>query len=134
MTIPMRIAYIAHPIGSDVEANLASLRQIIKEINNTEPFVIPFCPYYADVVSIGDDDPISRARGLRNALCLLIRHGLVDELRLYGSGITKGMREEVLIAINMEIPIICPLPSQLYNDLAAIFIEVGAHNYMPIKS
>jgi hypothetical protein len=95
MSKKMRIVYIAHPIGGDVETNLASLRQVIRTINNTEPHTVPFVPYYADVVAMNDSDPVQRARGLQNDMAILSRPGIVDELRLYGPAISKGMRAEI---------------------------------------
>ena len=124
MSTKMRIIYIAHPIGGDVENNLASLRRIIRSINANEPHTVPFCPYYADVVSLNDNDPAQRARGLRNDMTILSRVGMVDELRLYGETISSGMRMEIEQAYYMGIPIVCSNP-ELYNLLQPIMVELG---------
>ena len=124
MSTKMRIIYIAHPIGGDVENNLASLRRIIRSINANEPHTVPFCPYYADVVSLNDNDPAQRARGLRNDMAILSRVGMVDELRLYGDTISEGMRQEIDQAYYMGIPIVCSSP-ELYNLLQPIMVELG---------
>lgn len=116
------VAYIARPIGGDVEANLASLREVIKNINHTEPFTVPFCPYYADVVSCGDDE-INRARGLKNGLAVLSRTGMVDELRLYGSHISSGMKVEIKTAVLIGIPIACAT-SALHEQLGPVLKEL----------
>lgn len=101
----MKIVYIAHPIGGDVEANLADLRRIIKKINLEAPDIVPFCPYYADVVSMDDNIAEERARGMKNDRELLER-GFIDELWLTGGRISAGMQMEMGIAAKRRIPII----------------------------
>ena len=100
----MKICYIAHAIGGDVPQNLADLRRIIRLINSTEPDIVPFCPYYADVVSLDDNIPEERKRGIENDQAIL-RSGIVDELWLTGVKFSPGMQAEVLIAQEMGIPI-----------------------------
>lgn len=100
----MKIAYIAHPIGGDVQGNLGKIRNIVREINLKEPNVVPFVPYFVDCVALRDDIPEERARGIKNGLALL-RGEIVDELRLYGPKITPGMNQEIMIAHEMKIPI-----------------------------
>lgn len=126
MSNKMRIVYIAHPIGGDIENNLASLRRIIRSINSYETHTVPFCPYYADVVSLNDNDPAQRARGLKNDIEILSRAGMVDELRLYGPTISPGMRLEIETAHYMGIPIVCS-SQDLYNQLVPIMAELQ-HN------
>lgn len=101
----MKIAYIAHPVGGDVENNLKDLRRIIAKINEDMRDVVPFCPYYADVVSLNDNDPTERAWGIMNAHTLLAS-GVVDELWLTGERISDGMDAERVLAIKKNIPVI----------------------------
>lgn len=101
----MKIAYIAHPIGGDIEANLADLRRIIRKINLNYPYVVPFCPYYADVVSLNDNDPREHARGKKNNEHILYA-SIVDELWLTGDRISKGMEVERDIAWMMGIEVV----------------------------
>ena len=101
----MKIAYIAHPISGDVEGNLAKIRAIVREINLTEPDVVPFVPYYADCVSMDDSNEIERERGIKNDTFIL-ESGIVDELRLYGDRVSNGMQNEILIALRELIPIV----------------------------
>lgn len=93
----MKIVYIAHPIGGDVEENLKKIAAISRQINLEEPDVVPFAPYYLDCVSLDDSDPVQRERGIKNNLELLNRH-FVNELRLYGTSISKGMIDEISFA------------------------------------
>lgn len=101
----MRIAYIAHPIGGDVEANLADLRRIVRVVNHRFPDVVPFVPYYADCVSLHDHVQADRDRGIRNHTFLL-KSGIVDELWLTGPTLSAGMRAERMMADHLGIPIL----------------------------
>lgn len=117
--LKMRIVYLCHPIGGDVEKNLESLRRIIRTINTYEAHTVPFCPYYADVVSLNDNDPVQRARGLKNDIEILSRPGMVDELRLYGTTISQGMKMEIETAHLMGIPVLCS-SQELYTQYSVI--------------
>lgn len=99
----MKLAYIAHPIGGDIEGNLADLRRIIKHINLTMPDIVPYCPYYADVVSLCDNTPEERERGMDNGIMTL---GLAHEVWLTGTHISNGMRAEIDHAESLGIPVI----------------------------
>lgn len=100
----MRIVYIAHPIGGKVQENLADLRRIIKRINLEYPDVVPFVPYYADVVSMDDNIPEQRERGIKNDMEILDR-GIPDEVWLTGSTISFGMAMEHEKAVQKGIPV-----------------------------
>jgi hypothetical protein len=99
-----KIAYIAHPIGGDVINNLNKIHVIVRTINLKEPKVVPFVPYYADVVSLDDNNPIERQRGIENGHTIL-ESGIVDELRLYGAKISPGMKAEIELAVLCNIPV-----------------------------
>lgn len=101
----MKICYIAHPISGDIESNLADIRRIVKHINLNFPNVIPFVPYYVDVVSLDDTIKEQRERGISNNIAIL-KSGMVDALWLTGDTISNGMRQEIDIAIENNIPII----------------------------
>lgn len=101
----MKICYIAHQVGGEVSENLAHVRRIIREINIEYPDVVPFCPWYSDVVSLCDDVQQERERGLKNCHRVLTS-GVVDELWLYGPRISKGMAGEIEMAKEMGIKIV----------------------------
>jgi len=101
----MIIAYIAHPISGDIEANLADLQRIVRRINLEHPDVVPFVPYYADIVSMDDNIPEERSRGIKNDT-EIIRRGIPDEVWLTGERISAGMAMEVLAAKQSGIAII----------------------------
>lgn len=99
-----RICYIAHPISGDVAANLADLRRIVRKINLEYPDVIPFCPYYVDIVSLDDSVPAERERGIQNDT-ELIQRGFIDEIWLTGDKISTGMKNEQEMAVIFGIPV-----------------------------
>jgi hypothetical protein len=101
----MRCCYIAHPISGDIETNLADLRRIIRKINMEHPDVVAFAPYYADVVSLDDNIPAERARGIANNVAIL-RSGIVQELWLTGPRISTGMQHEKELAEELGIPVV----------------------------
>lgn len=101
----MKIAYIAHPISGDIKYNLERIVQICRTINLEEPEVVPFAPYYLDCIALDDNNPEERSRGIKNDTELLKR-GFIDEVRLYGNKISRGMLAEVKLAIKMNIPVI----------------------------
>lgn len=105
----MKICYIAHAIGATtlegIEANLADLRRIIRYINLNYPDVVPFAPYYADIVSLNDMVFAERERGIANDIAVF-QSGIIQELWLTGDRISNGMSAEIQLAIKLGIPII----------------------------
>ena len=105
----MKIAYIAHPIGGNVKSNLMKVRKIARQINIDEPDTLPFAPYYLDCICMDDSNPEERERGIKNDTYLL-ETGIIDELRLYGDQISKGMYDEILIALREQIEVVPMTP------------------------
>lgn len=101
----MKIVYIAHPISGNVEENLADIRRIVRAINLDYPDVVPFVPYYVDVVSLDDSIPEQRVRGIANDTEIL-RRRIPDELWLTGDRISSGMEAEKALAEEVGIPVI----------------------------
>ena len=100
----MKVSYIAHPIGGDVSANLVKVIDIIRQINLLEPDVIPFAHYFVDCYALNDDFPEERERGIKNDIALM-KKGFIDELRLYGNCISKGMSHEIELAHKLGIEV-----------------------------
>lgn len=100
----MKVVYIAHPISGDIEGNLEKIRQIVREINLTEPRVIPFAPYWIDCHALDDTAPEERERGIKNDVAWL-KSGVVTEMRLYGDRISSGMAHEIELAYEEGIPV-----------------------------
>jgi len=101
-----KIVYIAHPIGGDVENNIKKVVAICREVNLTEPNIIPFVPYLSDLYALNDEIPVERERGLSNGLFML-KKGFIDEIWLYGDRISNGMRAEINICLEVGIKVVC---------------------------
>lgn len=114
----MKISYIAHPIGGDVESNMEKITEIIRKVNLEESDTVPFAPYYADIYALDDEVIIERNRGIRNDVELLNR-GFIDEIRLYGDRISNGMMEEVKLGEELGIKIV-PMTEQTKNQYKEI--------------
>ena len=117
----MKIIYLAHPIGAPtkegIEANLADLRRIVRFINLNYHDVVPFVPYYADIVSMDDNIPTEREKGIKNDKSIL-ESGIVNELWLTGDRISDGMIAEQHIAWIEMIPVI--------DMIGKIFVKIRA--------
>lgn len=111
----MDVIYIAHPIGADPEGNVKKVLEIVKQINELHDNVVPFAPYLPDVLALDDNNPKHRSRGIRNDHYLL-RSGIITAVWLYGDRISKGMIDEIRIAIKRGIPI----KAQTYETLMAL--------------
>lgn len=116
-----KIVYIAHPISGDIEANLKDLSRILRVINKdchplNLPFdvgllsynfndIIPVAPYYADIISLDDNNPLERKRGIENDTALIMT-GIFKELWLTGDKISFGMSEEIKLFRLLGYPIL----------------------------
>ena len=98
----LKIAYIAHPISGDVKGNIEKINAIVREINLNEPNTVPFVPYLSDLLALNDEIPEERERGIKNNI-RLIQSGIVDEIRLYGDTVSKGMLAEINLAKSLNI-------------------------------
>ena len=114
----MKIAYIAHPISGDIAGNLKKIEVIGREINLTEPDVVPFAPYYFDCNTLNDDIEEERERGIKNDIALF-KKGFIDELRLYGDRISAGMVHEIKLCWELKIMIV-PMTIETLNQYFGI--------------
>jgi len=110
----MKIAYIAHPISGDIAGNLKKIEAIGREINLNEPDMVPFAPYYFDCNTLNDDIEEERERGIKNDIALF-KKGFIDELRLYGDRISKGMEHEIKLCWELKIMIV-PMTIETLNQ------------------
>lgn len=117
----MKIAYIAHPISGDIAGNLKKIEAIGREINLTEPDVVPFAPYFFDCHTLNDEIPKERERGIKNDIALM-KKGFIDELRLYGNRISEGMKAEINLAHGLGILVI-PMTNQTIHQYQYLEIK-----------
>ncbi len=101
----MKIVYIAHPISGDIEGNLQKIIEIVRVINLSEPDVLPFAHYWVDCHALNDNISEERDRGIKNDIALL-KAGFINELWLFGDRISVGMKHEIELAKELNIPII----------------------------
>lgn len=92
----MKIIYIAHPIGGDVQNNIKKVLAIVRDLNLTRTDIVPCAPYVVDVQALDDATPYERARGIANNTALISR-GIFDEIWLYGDKISEGMINEIAL-------------------------------------
>ncbi len=102
-----KIVFIAHPIKGDVLGNSSKVLEICKKIHSDK--IIPFAPYLVLLSYLNDDDPMERELGIAASLKAFYR-GYIDELWLYGDCISAGMKKEILLALDLGIPIIPKTP------------------------
>lgn len=117
----MKVAYIAHPIGGDIQGNLDKIKAIGREINLHEPNIVPFAPYFFDCHCLDDNNPKERERGVRNDVALM-KKGFIDHIRLYGDRISTGMQHEINLARMLEIKVI-PMTDETKKALNDIRIQ-----------
>lgn len=109
----MRIAYLVHPVSGDVAGNIEKILAIVKKINLERQDVVPFAPYITDLLSLDDNDPIQRERGINNDIAIL-GSGMVNELWVYGHKISAGMEAEIHLAFDLNIPIVVMDPETVW--------------------
>lgn len=81
------------------------IKEIVRGINLQMPDVLPFAHYVVDCESLDDTISEERERGIKNDIALL-RAGFINEMWLYGSKISNGMRAEIKLAKELGIPVI----------------------------
>jgi hypothetical protein len=101
----MKVVYIAHPISGDIKGNLEKIRLIVRELNLTNPFIVPFAPYWLDCHALDDTNEYQRKRGMYNT-GVLFKKGFIDEVWLYGDRISNGMAVEIELAGRYGIPVV----------------------------
>lgn len=102
-----KTVYIAHPVAGDVKGNAQKILEICSEIHTKN--VIPVVPYLVSIQYLNDDAIEERRLGIEvNIECF--HRGMVDEVWLYGERISPGMKEEVLLAFKLNIPVIPRTP------------------------
>lgn len=95
----MRRIYLASPLRGDIDANLARVRRLAREVA-----LAGGCPVYSHelVHALDDGDPGERELGMRCALALLIA---CDSVLVTGDP-SEGMRREIEAATAWGIPVV----------------------------
>jgi len=95
--------FIAHPIAGDISGNIEKVLAICKGLHSGD--IIPIAPYLGLLRYLNDEVPEERELGIY-AINEHFRRGFIDELWLFGDRISDGMKEEVNLALELDIPII----------------------------
>ncbi len=98
-----KTVFIGHPIGGDIRANVAKVLKICEEVHTKD--IIPVAPYLISLQYLNDEVTEDRELGME-ANHESFRRRYVDELWLFGDKISNGMRGEVLLARELNIPIV----------------------------
>jgi hypothetical protein len=101
----MKVSYIAHPISDAVIVRCEQVKAIQWEILQNEAGVYPYAPYLRSLELLSDEIPEQRKIGMTFNR-MVLESGLVDELRLYGDVLSKGMIEELNICLIEGIDIV----------------------------
>lgn len=103
----MKYVYICHPLRGDVEGNLERVKDIVRKVCCEE--TVAFAPHLAFATVFNDENPAERKRGISTDLALL-RSGKIDELWVYGERLSEGMKFEVDVCLEHNIPVVCKSP------------------------
>jgi hypothetical protein len=98
-----KIVFIGHPIGGDVKGNVERVLAICEKVHREG--IIPAAPYLVSLHYLNDEVIEDRALGIEaNYVCF--ERGLVDELWLFGDRISSGMEGEILLAVELGVPVV----------------------------
>lgn len=95
-----RVVFICHPMRADVKGNSKKVREICKLASQSG--VVPFAPHLCFASFLKDHVPKERTLALAFDLEMLRR---CDEIWVFGSTTTEGMRGEIQFAKWMGVPV-----------------------------
>lgn len=97
-----KIVYVAHEISGNIKGNIKNIREICKQIHLSGD--IPFAPYLLSLQYLDDKIPFQREIGIELNHELLKR-GFIDEMRVFGTRVSKGVFGELEIALRLGISV-----------------------------
>ncbi len=100
---PRKVVYLAHPISGDISGNLKRLVSWYRWAVMTR-HVNPIAPYHLCCLALNDQSPNERELGIELDEQIL-RSGIIEEVWLVGSMISRGMSNESRIAMSMGIEV-----------------------------
>ena len=115
-----KTVFVAHPIAGDIKENVRKVLEICKLVHTHD--VVPVAPYLVSLQYLDDEIVEDRLLGIvANLECFHRR--FIDELWLFGNRISSGMKEEILLALKLGIPII----PQTAETIATFTAQFCAH-------
>jgi hypothetical protein len=98
-----KTVFIAHPVAGDIAENVRKALQICGQAHKDG--YVPVAPYIISVQYLDDAVEEDRRLGMdANIACFERR--FIDELWLFGDRISAGMKEEIALALDLNIPIV----------------------------
>ena len=97
-----KLVYISHEISGDVKGNIRKILGICKIVHTK--YTIPFTPYLSLLQYLDDESIEERLLGME-ANAEHFRRGNFDELWVYGTKVSKGVFEELELAVQFDIPV-----------------------------
>lgn len=99
-----KIVFIGHAISGDPVGNRQKVLDICRELQS--PDIMPTAPYAFLLDYLEEKDwPVGQL-----AVDEYFRRRFVDELWLYGTRISDGMRKEIKLAYDCGIPVLAKTP------------------------
>jgi hypothetical protein len=118
-----KVVFIGHPVSGDIEGNIKKILAICKKVHSDE--IIPCVPYLVSLQYLDDSVVEDRDMGIvANLECF--HRGYIDELWLFGDNISKGMEQEIELAMELGVPII-PKTEITQEDFKKIKDNRGIH-------
>ncbi|MCB9362269.1 DUF4406 domain-containing protein [Candidatus Woesearchaeota archaeon] len=101
-----KLVYIAHQVSGNVERNVRHILEICRDVHMDNDDIIPFAPYLVALQYLDDHLVEERELGML-ANREHFERRTMDEVWLCGPVISKGMEQEIKLALAYEIPIVC---------------------------
>ena len=101
-----KTVFIAHPMTGDIEGNTEKVVKICRAIHSRE--IIPIFPSFTTRRYL-TPEPGDRVLAVLH-IQEYFRRQMIDELWLYGDGITPGMWREVALAQEHNVPVVAKSP------------------------
>lgn len=108
-----KTVFISHPISGDIEGNVKKVLEICRKIHTGN--IISVAPYLVSLGYLDDEIAEDRELGIEANLEAL-RRGFIDELWLFGERISKGMEQEIQLAMSLNIRVV-PKTMETKKDL-----------------
>jgi len=97
-----KVVFISHPLKGNVEGNKNKIKEICRELI-LDGEVVPLATHLLFPTFLDDGIHEERRIGMNGTLELLKRS---DEVWVYGDKISEGMKEEIELAKEINMPIV----------------------------
>ena len=102
-----KVVYIAHEMSGNVKENKKDVLRILREIHLSDSSVIPIASYLVAFDYLDDTVPEERALGMLANRVALFERRVMDETWIAGQRISSGMKSEIQLSLEQDIPVFC---------------------------